>query len=72
MKYTDQFAVNKSVMEVCHFTDTHDEDDVAFWRSRPPIERLIALETLRQSLYDYDPDTQRISSFFEVIRPTQG
>jgi uncharacterized protein YfaA (DUF2138 family) len=72
MKYTDQLVVNKSVMEVCHFTDTHDEDDVAYWRSRSPIDRLIGLGTLRQAFYDYDLDTERLSSFFEVVRPAQG
>ena len=44
-----------------------DEEDKAYWQSLTPQERLEALEWLRQSMYGYDPTTDRLQRVFEVI-----
>lgn len=52
---------------------TLDDDDRAkFWRESSPEERLLAVETLRQVLYDYDPVSDRIPRVLEVAELTGG
>jgi hypothetical protein len=49
--------------------DMHDPpDDVAYWRSRPPAERLAAVEFLRQTTYGYDPTTVRLQRVLEIAQ----
>ena len=43
-----------------------DNDEVEFWLSKTPYERLDALETLRQIFYGYDPATTRLQRIFEI------
>jgi hypothetical protein len=43
-----------------------DREDLAYWRSRTPDERLAALELSRQIAYGYDPTARGLSRFFEV------
>lgn len=42
-------------------------DDVIYWRSRTPNERLEALEFLRQASFGYDPATARLQRVLEVV-----
>ena len=47
---------------------TLDQDpleETRFWLSKPPIERLMALELLRTRFTSYDP-TARLQRFFTV------
>jgi hypothetical protein len=41
--------------------------DIAFWKSKTPAERLEALESLRQTVYGYDPAVTRLQRVLEVI-----
>ena len=43
-----------------------DKDEVEFWLSKTPYERLDALETLRQIFYGYDPATTRLQRVLEI------
>ena len=43
-----------------------DEDEMAYWLSKTPYERLDALETLRQIFYGYDPTTARLQRVLEI------
>ena len=43
-----------------------EKEDLAYWRSRTPDERLAALELSRQIAYGYDPTARGLSRFFEV------
>jgi hypothetical protein len=47
-----------------------DDDEVKFWLSKTPYERLNALETLRQIFYGYDPNTTRLQRLFEIAERT--
>jgi len=39
----------------------HDEsDEVAYWYSKTPQERMEAIEVMRQIIYGYDPATTRL------------
>ena len=46
-----------------------DVTDPAFWHSRTPEERLVALELMRQRAYGYDEHSMpRIQKVFEVVK----
>ncbi len=61
----DNFRVDKTAFSVASL---HDEpDDVAYWRSKTPQERLQAVELMRQVIYGYDPATIRFQRVFEVV-----
>lgn len=64
--------MNRSVVQVQSLDELDVRDDVAYWRSPPPLERMRGLEFMRQAMYDYDPDTARLSRVFEVVSPSQG
>jgi hypothetical protein len=42
-------------------------DDAACWQQRSPMERLEALEFLRQVMYGYDPATARLERVLTVV-----
>ena len=67
MRISDQLKIDRSVIEVQTLHDLDDREDVAYWRTRPLIERMRGLEALRQAMYDYDPDTARLPRVFEVL-----
>ncbi len=45
---------------------TADSDERAYWGSKTPIERLEALEFLRQINYGYDSATARLQRVLEI------
>jgi hypothetical protein len=49
-----------------------ESDEKAYWHSRTPLERLQALELLRQIHYGYDPATSRLQRVFEVAKLSRG
>ncbi|PIQ63955.1 MAG: hypothetical protein COV99_00015 [Bacteroidetes bacterium CG12_big_fil_rev_8_21_14_0_65_60_17] len=58
-----------SVVSLSSFEEAQ-RDDRAYWWSRTPLERLEAMEKLRQMNYDYDPVTDRIQRFIEIVERT--
>ena len=51
----------------------HDEpDDLNYWLSKSPDERLAAMERMRQINYDYDPIADRVSRVLEVVERASG
>jgi hypothetical protein len=57
--------LDRSVLTV----GTLDQDpleETRFWLSKPPIERLIALELLRMRLANYDNTSARLQRFYTV------
>lgn len=47
-------------------------EDLNYWRSRTPLERLAAAELLRQVAYGYDASTARIQAVFVRTRFKKG
>jgi hypothetical protein len=62
--------MNREVWDIVTL-DTQN-DDLAYWLSKTPAERLEALELLRQIHYGYDPATAGLSQFFELVESTFG
>ncbi len=42
-------------------------DEVAYWHSRTPQERMEAIEVMRQIIYGYDPATTRLQRVLEIV-----
>jgi hypothetical protein len=61
--------LDKTVFSIVSLEDA-DNDEVEFWLSKTPYERLDALETLRQIFYGYDPATTRLQRIFEIAERT--
>jgi hypothetical protein len=43
-----------------------ESDEKAFWLSRTPLDRLEAVEFLRETAFGYDPTTARLQRVLEV------
>ena len=63
--------VARDVFEVSTLAEA-EKQDLAYWRSRTPDERLAALELSRQIAYGYDPTARGLSRFFEVAQFPSG
>jgi hypothetical protein len=60
----DSIRLDKTAFRV---HSLHEEgDDRAFWWSKSPDERLLALEMMRQSMFGYDPLTDRVQRVLTV------
>lgn len=44
-----------------------ESGDKALWLNKTPLERLEALELMRQINYGYDPATERLQRVLEVV-----
>jgi len=62
----NDFRVNRKVFSVGSRDDP--DDALEYWLSKPPVERLRALEALRQAFYGYTTDTGRLKRVLEVAR----
>ena len=58
--------VNRSAFSVGSLHDESDEKE--YWLNRTPLERLEALEIIRQMVYGYDPATARLQRIFAITR----
>ena len=56
--------LDRTAFSVCDLESPGD--DLAYWLSRTPQERLAAVEFLRQMMYGYDPATARVERVLEV------
>ena len=66
MVLVDEVRMDKTFFEVVK-TDT-PSDAKAFWQTKSIQERLTALEFIRQTVYGYNPDTDRLQRVLEVTR----
>jgi hypothetical protein len=65
MNAVDASRLDRSAFEIGSLTD--DREEVEYWRSKSPEERMEALELMRQIIYGYDPATTRLQRFFEIV-----
>ena len=65
---SDRFGeIDKTAITVVSSFEEADAQDRVYWQSKTPQERLEAVEILRQMNYDYDPVSDRIQRFIEVV-----
>ncbi len=60
----ESLRVNRSI--VIAGSAFGDSDEKAFWLSRTPLDRLEALEYLREIAFGYDPTTSRLQRVLET------
>ena len=60
----DSLKIDKNSFSVVSLNETGN--DTEYWRSKSPVERIHAMEFLRQLMYNYDQDTERLQPFFET------
>ena len=58
--------VDRSAFEVT--TLSTQQNDMAYWQTKTPAERIEALETIRQIVYGYDPATARLQKVLSVTK----
>lgn len=70
MDEADYPSLDKTAFSVASIFEPSDEK--AYWLARTPDERLRAVEIMRQIIYGYNPATDRLQRFFEVVERTQS
>ncbi len=61
----DKFPkLDRTAFTVTSLFDNSDEK--RYWLSKTPLERLEAVELMRQIIYGYDPATTRLQRVFEI------
>ena len=65
MSTVNSMKMDKTAFSVSSLKDGATEKE--FWLSKTPLERLQALEILRQINYGYDPATARLQRVLEVV-----
>jgi hypothetical protein len=53
-------------MEISVGSFDDEPDDLSYWLSRPPEDRIAAIEYLRQQFFTYGEARQELRRFFEV------
>ena len=63
------YKVSDNALDRASFSigTVHDGgDEKGYWQTKTPQERVQAIEVMRRIVYGYDPDTERLSRFFEI------
>ena len=58
------FRLDKTAFSIAALSDESDEK--AYWLSRSHHERLLALEWMRQTIYGYDPASDRLQRVLTI------
>ncbi len=60
----DIFRLDKKSFSIVSLKENNSETE--YWLSKSPVERILAVEFLRQLLYGYDQTTERLQRVFET------
>jgi CMP-2-keto-3-deoxyoctulosonic acid synthetase len=60
------YKLDKTVISIGTHAE-HKAAEKAFWLSKTPLERLEALELMRQINYGYNPDTDRVQRVLKIL-----
>ncbi len=66
MKTIQSLKLNKNIFSVV--TDFYEANDKEYWFSLSPLERLEAIDLMRQIIYGYDPSSDRLQRVFAVVK----
>jgi len=64
------YKINRNALSVASLHDESDEKE--FWISKSGLERLEALEYMRQVIYGYDPSSTRLQRILTVVELEWG
>lgn len=60
--------LDKTSLLISSLEDATDEID--FWSKKSPIERIVAIELMRQIIYGYDPTSTRLQRVLTITQRT--
>ena len=63
-----QLKIDRSAFVISTLQEPTDE--IVYWQTKTPLERLEALELMRQILYAYDPSTSRLQRVLTITERT--
>jgi len=67
MNTTDfPYRIDKTAFSVTALSDEIDKEEIKYWLSKTPQERLQALELTRQIVYGYDPSSTRLQRVLTI------
>ena len=58
--------MDKTAFSVTALSDEIDKEEIKYWLSKTPQERLQALELTRQIVYGYDPSSTRLQRVLTI------
>jgi len=70
MDTVDTLKMDKTAFSVTSLFDESDEKE--YWLSKTPLERLEALELMRQIVYGYDPSSTRLQRVLATAELTSS
>ncbi|HVF27057.1 MAG TPA: hypothetical protein VM943_02375 [Pyrinomonadaceae bacterium] len=62
----DLMTMDKTAFSVASLSD--DSDEVDYWLTKSPQERLRGVELMRQVVYDYQPSSARLQRVLTVAK----
>lgn len=69
IRVEDRFPrLDKTVFKICHSFEEAEEDDRAYWQAQSSDLKFQSLEFIRQSIYGYDPATERFQRSIEFVK----
>ena len=66
MKRDDSMKLNRKAISTGRLTDASDEK--AYWLSKSPSERVMAIETMRRIIYGNNPSSKRFQRVLEITQ----
>ncbi|MBI4647324.1 MAG: hypothetical protein HY738_12240 [Bacteroidia bacterium] len=60
--------MDKKAFQILTMDSINQKDETSYWLTKPPIERFIALELLRQRFYEYETSSTRFQRVFSVAQ----
>jgi hypothetical protein len=70
VKKSQKPRLDRNAFSVVSLAD--DSIDIKYWQEHTPIERLEAVEQIRQILYGYDQSTTRLQRILEITELKPG
>ena len=65
---TNHLKVDKTKMVISSLDEPADE--IVYWSTKTPIERMAAIELMRQIIYGYDPTSTRLQRVLTIAQRT--
>jgi hypothetical protein len=65
-----EFKMDKTAFSVVSLAEADDE--VSYWLTKTPQERLRGMELIRQTLYGYTFATTRLQRVLEIVQREEG
>ena len=62
------FKIDKTSVVISSLNEPNDE--ISYWLTKTPIERMAAIEVMRRIVYGYDKSTSRLQRVFTITQRT--